>query len=184
MLIYIAVAAFGLLTLLLMLFVGEIFGDHDFGHEVAAGHLDADHGGPSIFSVRIMGAFLTAFGVGGVIGRYYKLSHPASSGIGIVTGVAMATIVFQFAKVLYSQQASSEISMQGLVGATAEVSVAIPARGVGQVTVSAAGARSEHIARSIDGRALPRGAAVVIKRVGGDSLVVAAVEIPASGGAS
>lgn len=184
MLIYISVAAFGLLTLLLMLFVGEIFGDHDLGHEVAAGHLDADHGGPSIFSVRIMGAFLTAFGVGGVIGRYYRFSHPAASGIGIVTGVVMATIVFQFAKVLYSQQASSEISMQGLVGATAEVSVAIPAGGVGQISVSSAGARSEHIARSIDGRSLPRGTAVVIKRVGGDSVVVAAVDSPASGGSS
>jgi membrane protein implicated in regulation of membrane protease activity len=184
MLIYIAIAGFGLLTLFAMLFVGEIFGDHDFGHEVAAGHLDSDHGGPSIFSVRIMGAFLTAFGVGGVIGRYYRFSHPAASGIGVVTGVVMASIVYQFAKILYSQQASSEISMQGLVGGTAEVSVAIPAGGVGQVSVSSAGARSEHIARSIDGRSLSRGTVVVIKRVGGDSLVVAAVDAPASGGSS
>ena len=175
MIIYISIAAFGFLMLLVMLFVGELFGgDHDLGHEIAAGHLDSDHGGPSIFSVRIMGAFLTAFGVGGVVGRYYQLSHPASSGIGVVTGVVMAGLVFQFAKVLYSQQASSEIRMGGLIGQTAEVSVAIPAGGLGQVSVSSAGARSEHVARSQDGRPVKRGAVVVIKSLGGDSLVVAA----------
>ena len=182
MLIYGAIAAFGLLVLLVMLVVGDLFGgDHEIGHDHGLG--ETDHG-PSIFSVRIMAAFLTAFGVGGVVARYYSLSHVAASGVGILTGTVMAGLVLQFAKVLHSQQASSEISMQGLVGATAEVSVAIPARGVGQVSVSAAGARSEHIARSIDGRALPRGAAVIIKRVGGDSLVVAAVETSASGGTS
>jgi membrane protein implicated in regulation of membrane protease activity len=178
MIVYISIAAFGFLMLLVMLFVGELFGgDHDLGHEIAAGHLDSDHGGPSIFSVRIMGAFLTAFGVGGVVGRYYQLSHPASSGIGIVTGVLMATVVFQFAKVLYSQQASSEIRMGGLIGQTAEVSVAIPTDGVGQVSVSSAGARSEHIARSQDGRPLKRGTVVVIKSLGGDSVIVAAEHV-------
>jgi hypothetical protein len=183
MIIYISIAAFGFLMLLVMLFVGELFGgDHDLGHEIAAGHLDSDHGGPSIFSVRIMGAFLTAFGVGGVVGRYYQLSHPASSGIGIVTGVLMATVVFQFAKVLYSQQASSEIRMGGLIGVTAEVSVAIPAGGVGQVSLSSSGARSEHIARSSDGQPLARGAVVVIKSVGGDSVIVAADDSRKLGG--
>src|SRR5712691_1844178 len=101
MLIYGAIAAFGFLFLLVMLFVGEIFGaDHDVGaHDVSVGHGDADHGGgPSIFSARIMSSFLTAFGVGGVVARYYGLSHPAASGVGVATGLVMSTIVFQFAK--------------------------------------------------------------------------------------
>src|SRR5262245_9978171 len=109
MLIYGAIALFGFLFLLVMLFAGEIFGgDHDVGgHDAALEHGDADHGGgPSIFSARIMSSFLTAFGVGGVVARYYDLSHPAASGIGVVTGIVMAGLVFQFAKLLYSQQAS------------------------------------------------------------------------------
>src|SRR5713101_2865308 len=131
MIIYIAVAAFGLLVLLVMLIVGDLFGgDHDFSHD---GGIDSDHGGPSVFSIRIMAAFLTAFGVGGVVARYYGLSHVAASGIGIACGVVMAAAVFQFAKVLHSQQASSELQMQSLIGTGAEVSVAIPNGGVGQV---------------------------------------------------
>jgi membrane protein implicated in regulation of membrane protease activity len=85
----------------------------------------------------------------------------------------MAWLVLQFAKMLHSQQASSELQMQSLIGTQAEVSVAIPAGGVGQVSLSSAGARSEHIARSADGSALTRGAAVVITGLGGDSVIVA-----------
>ena len=81
-----------------------------------------------------MAAFLTAFGVGGVVGRYYDLSHPVASGIGVVCGVVMSGLVYQFAKMLYSQQASSEAADDRASSArSAEVSVAIPAGGVGQI---------------------------------------------------
>jgi len=185
MLIYAAIGAIGFLFLLVMLFVGELFGaDHDVGgHDFSADHGDADHGGgPSIFSARIMAAFLTAFGVGGVVGRYYDLSHPAASGLGVVSGVAMAAVVYQFAKLLYSQQASSEIRMSELVGRSAEVSIAIPAGGVGQIALTIAGERSEHIARSANGGALARGADVTVTGLRGDSIVVAPTVSQAPGG--
>ena len=172
MLLYAAIGAVGLLFLLAMLFVGEIFGgDHD-GH-LDVGHADADHGaGPSLLSARIIGAFLTAFGVGGVIARYYGLSHPLSSGIGVVSGVILAGIVYQFAKLLYSQQASSEVRMAGLVGQGAEVTIGIPKGGVGQITLTVGGERSTHIARSADGQVIAPGAAVVIAALSGDSVLV------------
>ena len=177
MLIYAAIAAFGLLFLLVMLVAGDIFGDHDVSHDVGG-----DHGGPSIFSVRIMASFLTAFGVGGVLARYYGLSHVAASGVGIVAGAAMSGLVLQFAKILYSQQASSELRMQTLVGASAEVSVAIPANGVGQVALNVGGERSEHVARAADGKAIARGAAVVVKALGADSVLVSPAGSPMTGG--
>lgn len=175
MLMYAAIALVGFVFLLIMLFVGELFGGD---HEVAGHDVDSDFGGPSVFSSRIMAAFITAFGVGGVVARYYDLSHPAASGVGIAAGVVMAGLVYQFAKILYSQQASSELQMTRLVGRSAEVSVAIPADGVGQVSLSLAGERTEHLARSTDGRAVPRGVEVVITALRGDSVVVA----PAPGG--
>jgi hypothetical protein len=176
MLIYTGIAAFGLLLLLILLFVGEIFGgDHDLGHD---GDLGGHDGGPSIFSIRIMAAFLTAFGAGGVIARYYELSHVAASAIGIVCGVVMAGIVYQFAKLLYAQQASSHLRLDGLIGTSGEVSVSIPRGGVGQITISNAGERSEHIARTADGQAIPRGAFVTITGLGGDSVIVAPVNRP------
>ena len=79
----------------------------------------------------------------------------------------MAGLVYQFAKILYSQQASSELRMAGLIGATAEISVAIPEGGVGQISLNAGGERTEHIARSADGRALSRGTTVIITSLGG-----------------
>jgi membrane protein implicated in regulation of membrane protease activity len=164
-----------------MLFVGELAGgDHDLtGHDLST---DADHGGPSIFSARIMAAFVTAFGVGGVVGRYYSLSHPAASGIGVVTGIVLAGIVYQFARFLYSQQASSDVRMSRLVGQSAQVTVAIPAGGLGQVAVTVGGERSEHIARTADGGALSRGAEVVITALRGDAVIVAAQATSRQGG--
>lgn len=179
MLIYVAIGAFGFLFLVVMLFFG---GDAGGGDHDGVAHGDGEAGGPSVFSARIMAAFLSAFGVGGVVGRYYNLSHPAASGVGVVSGIIMAGLVYQFAKLLYSQQASSEVQMSTLVGRSAEVSVSIPPGGVGQVTLSVSGERSEHIARSRSGDALPRGTEVVITGLRGDSVVVAPPGAPVPGG--
>jgi hypothetical protein len=64
------------------------------------------------------------------------------------------------------------------------VSVTIPPAGVGQVVLSHGGERSEHIARTSDGRAIPRGTPVKIMSLGGDAVTVAPVDTtaPASGG--
>jgi hypothetical protein len=185
MIIYAAIGAVGFVFLLVMLFVGDVGGDHDFaGHDVSIDHADGgDHGGPGIFSARIMAAFLTAFGVGGVVGRFYDLSHPASSGLGVVAGAIMAGLVYQFAKLLHSQQASSEVHMTTLVGRSAEVSVGIPLNGVGQVVLIASGERTEHIARGDGGVAVPRGTEVIITGLRGDSVIVAPATSRVSGGA-
>ena len=175
MLIYAAIGAFGLVFLLVMLFVGDLFGgDHDIHvGDVGGDHGDVGHeGGPGFFSARIMSSFLTAFGVGGMVARYYGLSHPAAAGCGVVAGAAMSGLVYQFAKVLYSQQASSEVKMTQLVGRTGEVTVGIPQDGMGQVTLEYGGERTTQIARSVDGGAIPPGAAVVIKALRGDSIIV------------
>lgn len=186
MLIYAVIGLVGFILLLGMLLVGEVFGaDHEVtAHDITVEHGDVDAGGPSVFSVRIMSSFLTAFGVGGVVARYYGLSHPASSGAGIVAGIVMAGLVYQFARILYSQQASSELKITTLVGKTAEVSVGIPAGGVGQIALTAGGERSEHIARAAGGAALPRGTEVVITALRGDSVIVSPVSASLPGGTS
>jgi hypothetical protein len=174
MLIFATIGAFGLLFLLVMLFFG---GDHD----LHIGEMDGDHdvahaadgeGGPSIFSSRIIAAFTSAFGFGGTIGRYLGFGYPASSAFGIVCGIVLASVVFKFAELLWSQQASSEVKMTSVVGMTAEVAIAIPEGHLGQISLSAAGERSMHIARSLDGKAIPQGTSVVIRELRGDYVVV------------
>ena len=174
MLIFAAIGAFGLLFLLVMLFFG---GGHDLhvgemggGHDVS--HAADGEGGPSIFSSRIIASFIAAFGFGGTIGRYLEFGFPASSAFGILSGIVLASIVFKFAEILYSQQASSEVKMTSLMGMTAEVAIAIPEGHLGQISISAAGERSMHIARSRDGKAIPQGTSVVICELRGDYVVV------------
>src|SRR5262245_2843303 len=184
MLIYVAIGAFGFLFLMILLVMGDAAGgDHDVGgHDAGGGHADVDHSGPGIFSARIMASFLTAFGVGGIVGRYYQLSHPAASGIGVAAGIVMSAVVYQFARVLYSQQASSTVRVATLVGRSAEVSVAIPAHGVGQVALLAGGERVAPIAGTVAGAAIARGTEVIVTALRGDSLVVAPAASPAPGG--
>ena len=176
MLIFATIGAFGLIFLLVMLFVGggdhdlhmgDMDGGHDVHHEGGGGE-----GGPSIFSSRIMASFVAAFGFGGTVGKYLGFGYPASSAFGIVAGVVLAGVVFKFAEILYRQQVSSEVKMTSLVGMTAEVVIGIPEGHLGQVSVSAAGERSEHIARSRDGKAIPQGTSVVIRELRGDGVVV------------
>ena len=64
----------------------------------------------------------------------------------------------------------------------AEVSVAINEGTVGQITLTYGGERSEHIARSADGRALARGADVVITGLRGDTVIVEPAGVSAPGG--
>jgi hypothetical protein len=116
MLIYAALGGAGLVLLFVML-VASSFGDHDVPiHETDLDHGDLDaHGGPSPLGTRVIAAFITFFGVGGIVGQHLGLGHPASSGIGIVLGLIGATCVHQFAKLLYSQQATSSVTMRDLV---------------------------------------------------------------------
>ena len=67
--------------------------------------------------------------------------------------------------------------MPQLVGLTAEVTSRFPTAASGRSTLTHGGERSEHIARSGDGTALPRGASVVITGLGGDSVTVARVVV-------
>ena len=130
-----------------------------------------------------MASFLTAFGVGGVVARYYGLSHPAAVGRRRRRPASsMSGLVYQFAKILYSQQASSEVQMTSLVGTTG--------RGLGRRSRGRRRPdRAEHAAASAasTSRARPtaarsrRGTAVVVTGLGGDSVIVARRESHGAG---
>ena len=173
MLIYAALGGAGLLLLLLMLIAGGL-GDHDVPvHEASLDHGDLDgHGGPSPFGIRIIASFLMFFGVGGMIGQYAAWEHPASSGLGIALGLVGATLVYRFATLLHSQEASSELLVGTLVSRHAQVTIAIPENGVGEVSLMVGAEQTAQLARSADGAPIPSGGEVVIKAVRGSQVVV------------
>jgi membrane protein implicated in regulation of membrane protease activity len=171
--IYVALGGGGLALLLILLLVGGL-GDHDVPvHEAALDHGDLDgHGGPSPLGVRVLASFATFFGVGGIIGQYLSWGHPGSSLLGIVLGLIAGTLVYRFARLLHEQQADSHLAMSDLVRRHAQVVVAIPGDGVGEVSLRAGAEQTVQLARSADGQAIASGRDVIVTSIRGNQLLV------------
>jgi len=178
---FLFIGGIGFLMLALTWLMGELF---DLGHEVASffgdheGGLDSEaaDAGPSPFSSRVIFTFMTAFGGGGAAATMYGLSTPRAVGVALAAGVLMGAATWAFARLVFRQQATSGLEMSALVGRTGRVAVGIPAGGVGQVSVSAAGGSSTFLARAANGEAITAGGTVSIAKVEGDVLLVAAGE--------
>jgi membrane protein implicated in regulation of membrane protease activity len=167
--VFLAIAAVGFTVLLVSLIFGELFEHIGFDHDVDH---DLGHGGPGFFSARVISVFVTTFGGAGAIGTYYGLSPLPASGIGFGAGFVFAWIIFAFARFLYSQQATSEVKSDDLVGRQARVTVAIPAGGVGQVRCRVGEELVDKIARTSGPGAIPENTPVVISGVLGELVVV------------
>jgi membrane protein implicated in regulation of membrane protease activity len=174
MIVFITIAIIGFVLLVLALILGEIFeGDGDGDADDGAGVEDSQ-GGPSIFSFRFIACFITGFGGGGSIGTYYDLGYVVSSLIGVGSAVILAGILYLIVRMLYKRQSSSNVSTQDLTGKDAIVSIAIPANGVGEVSITAKGRMLSQRARTEDGSELKAGNAVTVTQVVGDKVIVAA----------
>jgi hypothetical protein len=175
--VFLGIASIGFLFLVISLLFGEFFGHGDLvGHD-ADFHCDVHgDGGVSIFSTRVLSVFVTAFGGFGAIGIHLGYGTEVSTALGVAGGLVFGSIIYLFASFLFSQQASSEIRMSDLAGGTAQVSVAIPKGGVGQVRCTVGECVVEKIARSRDGEQIPLNTLVKIEAVVGETVVVRRAE--------
>ncbi len=164
---FVAIAAFGFVFLIASSIFGDLFEHGDIGHDV-----DGHGGGPSILSSRVLSVFVTAFGAFGAIGVRQGYGVGVSTGMGFGGGLVFATLIYLFASFLYSQQASSHVRVGDLVGMTAEVSVAIPKGGLGQIRCTIADSVVEKIARSADGAEIPMNTLVKVEQIVGDTVLV------------
>lgn len=162
MIVFLALAAIGLLLLLVSAFSGHHM---DF-------HADIDHGGFGFLSVRAFAVFFTAFGTVGAIARNYGLTAAWSSVWGLVTGVVLVGLYVLSMELVKSQQASSLIAENELVGLTARVTVAIPPDGIGEVSCVVKSQTARRIARSASGQPIGEGHMVRIAELQGDVCLV------------
>lgn len=169
--VFLGIAGVGFVFLLLSLVFGELFEhlegigfDHDIG---------LDHGGPGFLSGRVLGVFVTAFGGFGAIATHYGLGVLPASGIGFVSGLFFASIIYAFARFLWQQQSTSETRTAELAGRTARVVVSIPAGGLGQVRCSLGEELIDKIARSRDDQPISENSIVRIEEVLGETVIVA-----------
>ena len=175
--VFLGIASIGFLFLVVSFVSGELFEHGDLAGHDADFHGDV-HGGPgvSILSTRILSVFITAFGGFGAIGIHLGHSTEVSTAIGVAGGLVFGTIIYLFASFLFSQQASSEIRVSDLAGNIAQVSVAIPRAGVGQIRCTLGESVVEKIARSQDGEQIPINTLVKIEAVVGETVVVRRAE--------
>ena len=165
--VFLVIAGVGMTFLLLSLLFGELF-DHS-GVDVG---LDTGGHGPGFIDSRAISVFITSFGCFGAIGIQMGLDVLPSSLLGLGSGVILGGVVTLFGRFLYSQQASSSVSTSQLVGRTAQISVTIPAGGIGQISCRVGEERVEKIARTKDGTELKSGTLVRIEEIAGDSVIV------------
>jgi membrane protein implicated in regulation of membrane protease activity len=164
---FLAIAVFGFIFVVASSIMGDIFDHGDLGHDA-----DGHGGGPSILSSRILSVFVTAFGVFGAIGIHGGYGIGMSTAMGFGGGVLFAAVIYAFASFLYSQQASSHVRTGDLVGNTAQVSVAIPKGGVGQVRCTLGDTVVEKVARAAGNKEIPVNTLVKIQNLVGDVVVV------------
>ncbi|HEY6402691.1 MAG TPA: hypothetical protein VI479_14840 [Blastocatellia bacterium] len=166
--VFIAVGAMGFLFLLCSFLFGEFF--EEFNADHGADHDLGD--GPGVFSLRTLSIFITGLGGLGAIAALRGAGAAVSASVGLAGGAALAGAVYSFARYLYQQQSSSHVTAEELINRRAEVTVAIPAGGLGQVRCLVGETMVEKIARSRDGDAIPTGVAVRIDEVAGETAIV------------
>ena len=164
---FLAIAVFGFIFVVASSILGDLFDHGDLGHDS-----DGHGAGPSILSSRILSVFVTAFGCFGAIGIHLGFGIGASTAMGFGGGVVFAGIIYVFASFLYSQQASSHIRTGDLLGNTAQVSVAIPKGGVGQVRCTLGDTVVEKVARAAGNGEIPVNTLVRINSIVGEVVLV------------
>ena len=162
--VFLALALIGGILLLLAVFLDDVLGG-----VLDAVNVQFDLGGVSLIPVLL--GFVAMFGVGGLIGtRMLGLTTGPATVVGLVSGVAGSSVVFAVFNFLKRSEAPGAFSLEDLVGATARVAVAIPARRSGSVHVRAAGTSQELTATAdVD---IASGEMVEVSGIAGSVLVV------------
>ena len=155
--------------------------DADVG-DISFGDVDSfDMGSVEVSPISpiTISTFITTFGGIGIIARQaFGFAVPASLITATGSGLLLSGLMFLFySKFLIGSQGSSEVRVQQLVGQTAEVTVPISEKGVGEIALVAQRARVTYPARSSRGTAIERGTLVVIDQMMGTQALVSPKQI-------
>lgn len=145
------------------------------GHGTAsAGHAAAPSFHFPFFSPLALATLFGALGAWGLIAKQgFGASDPTSLVVAAPAAVATAYLVtYAGWRLVVGSTGSSQIRLDDLAGAPAEVLTPIPAGGVGEVAAMVKGQRFTGPAREADGKEVPRGAPVTVKGMVGATLVV------------
>lgn len=151
----------GVLFALVTLVLGELLG-HVLG---AAFHGGADaHPLPVLQPVSLVSG-ITAFGACGLLLSHYTAWVPlADLALSLLIAAAFTlAIAFLYVRTMQRSENSTGFSEKELVGAIGEITVPVPAGGgCGEIVLKVGAARTNQIAASFDGTAVPEGCKAVV----------------------
>jgi membrane protein implicated in regulation of membrane protease activity len=155
------------------------------GHGGHGGHGGGGHGGDSgghadgldLFSPTAIAAYITGFGSAGLLlmhglGVESPWVHvPLSIG---AAGAFGASVLWGLARVRHHTEGNSKASLADLVGTEVEVTVTIPAGGLGEVAFESGGSRLTQTARAEGAQTFKQGTTVQVAQVTEEGLLVTA----------
>jgi len=166
--VFLLIGAIGLLSSLLF---GDSDGmDGDLSDGIDAG--DSVDGSPSIFSMRVIFAFLLAFGIGG--GAMYYSDHGVGWQVivGLLSGVLTGLFTWWMFKVLYRMQGASNVNSDNFVGMGGNITVGTSGAGKAKVRVNASTGPMELMCKEANDKKLKNGDLVKISGKIGTLLLV------------
>lgn len=127
-----------------------------------------------LFSPLAIATLLGSVGAWGLIGRHGLGFSANRSLVAALAAALLTTYVTSYVswRLVQGSRATSLLRTAEILGAEGEVSVPIPAEGVGEVVVLVGGQRFNSPARAASGEPLPRGARIVVDRPVGTYLLV------------
>lgn len=126
------------------------------------------------FSPLALATLFASLGGYGLIALFgLKVGDATSVAIAVPAAVVTAyAVTYAAHRIVESSRGSSQIRMDAIVGAVGEVTVPIPPGGVGEASVMVGPQRFAAPARDDGGVGIPRGTAVVVRRMAGTTLIV------------
>jgi membrane-bound ClpP family serine protease len=151
------------------------YGVDSAGHSSASAH--APHAAEfhfPFFSPLALATLFACIGGYGLIALYgFRFGDAVSIAVAIPAAVVTAYLItYAGWRIVGSSRGSSQIRLQDLAGAQAEVITPIPKDGVGEVAALVGGQRYTAPAREARGREVPRGAQVKVLKMVGSTLLV------------
>lgn len=140
----------------------------------AVGGIDTPDVAVSPLSPITIAAFVTTFGgVGVLCTQLFDLDPRLGLLVATVGGLGAGGLMYTFvSQFLIRSQASSELRRGELIGMEGEITIPVGESSPGQVTYITKSGRMSSMARSVDGKALPRGQFVKIVRTIGPQVLV------------
>lgn len=155
--------------------------DGDSDGDISDGDFDAGdtvHDSPKVFSLRVIFAFLLAFGIGGGAMYYSDRSLGAQILVGIAAGLATGAFTWWLTSILYKMQGASNVNSDNFIGMSGDIVIGTTTGGNCKVRLNTTGGQMELMCKEANDKKLKTGDLVNVSGKIGTLLIVSKITPP------